>query len=50
MDRFSRSPRKAVVEDPDELGYRLVADLLLDVMPAEDWLALERSALRADDS
>ena len=40
-----RQSRKVVVEDPDALGYRLVADLLLDVMPAEGWLALERRVL-----
>jgi hypothetical protein len=49
MDILSRQPRKAIVEDPDDLGYRLVADLLLDVMPAEDWLALERRVLADRD-
>lgn len=49
MDHLARPPRKVVVEDPDELGYRLVGDLLFDVMPAEDWLVLERHALRGDD-
>src|SRR3954453_10735172 len=37
-----RQPRMVVVEEPDALGYRLVADVLLDVMAAEEWLALER--------
>src|SRR4051794_30116162 len=49
MDSPSRHPRKVVVEDPDDLGYRLVADPLLDVMPAEDWLALERRVLADRD-
>jgi|tagenome__1003787_1003787.scaffolds.fasta_scaffold18686480_1 hypothetical protein len=38
-----------VVEDPDGLGYRLVRDVLLDVMPFEEWLALERRALADRD-
>jgi hypothetical protein len=45
-----RQPRNVVVEDPDDLGYRLVADLLLDVMAAEDWLALERLVLTDRDA
>jgi hypothetical protein len=49
MDIPSRHPRQVVVEDPDDLGYRLVADLLLDVLPAEDWLALERRVLADRD-
>jgi hypothetical protein len=49
MDTPSRHPRKVVVEDPDDLGYWLVADLLLEVMPAEDWLALERRVLTDRD-
>jgi hypothetical protein len=38
-------PRPTVVEDPDELGYRLVCDPLLDVMDAGEWYALEHAAL-----
>jgi hypothetical protein len=45
-----RQPRMVVVEEPDALGYRLVADVLLDVMAAEDWLALERRALDGCDA
>jgi hypothetical protein len=45
MKKLWRPSRKVVVEDPDALGYRLVSDVLLDVMPAEEWLALERGAL-----
>jgi hypothetical protein len=41
--------QKVILEDPDALGYRLVADALLDVMDAEDWLALERRALAERD-
>jgi hypothetical protein len=37
-------PRWRVVEDPETLGYRLVANPLLRVMDAEGWYALERSA------
>ena len=37
--------RKAVVEDPDTLGYRLVTDDLLGVMTAAEWLAIEIDAL-----
>jgi hypothetical protein len=45
MDAWSRLPCKAVIEDSDTLGYRLVADPLLDLMDVEDWQALERAAL-----
>jgi hypothetical protein len=40
----SAAPRRRVIEDPDELGYRVVADRLLDVMDADEWFALERAA------
>jgi hypothetical protein len=50
MKLLFRPPRMVVVEEPDALGYRLVADVLLDVMAAEDWLALERRALDACDA
>ena len=36
-----------IVEDPDDLGYRFVADPLLDLMSREEWLALEAAARRA---
>jgi hypothetical protein len=48
MRKPRRPARAVVVEDPDALGYRLVADPLLDVLPAEVWLALERRALAGD--
>ena len=38
------SPRPVIVEDPYELGYRLVAHPLLDVMDAERWYELEHAA------
>jgi hypothetical protein len=37
-------PRRRVVEDPEALGYRLVADPLLEIMDAERWYSLERAA------
>jgi hypothetical protein len=40
------APRQ-VVEHPDDLGYRLVADALLEVMDAGDWYALEHAALES---
>jgi hypothetical protein len=42
---MSSGPRRRVVEDPETLGYRLVANPLLKVMDAEGWYALERSAI-----
>lgn len=41
---MSRGPRRRVVEDPEVLGYRVVADALLEVMDAEGWYALEHAA------
>jgi hypothetical protein len=45
---IGRSSRSLVVEDPEQLGYRLVSDPLLDVLPAEEWFALERAATDGD--
>jgi hypothetical protein len=41
---MSSGPRRRVVEDPETLGYRLVANTLLGVMDAEGWYALEHRA------
>jgi hypothetical protein len=43
---MSGGPSRRVVEDPEGLGYRVVADPLLEVMEAEGWYALERAATR----
>ncbi|HMJ35467.1 MAG TPA: hypothetical protein VK501_16280 [Baekduia sp.] len=37
-------PRGSIIADPDALGYRLVADPLLDIMSAEEWYEVERAA------
>jgi hypothetical protein len=44
---LARGARPLTVEDPDGLGYRLVADPLLDVMDADGWYALEHAAFAA---
>lgn len=45
--RPARRASHSVYENPEELGYVLRIDPLLDVMPAEEWRALERDALAA---
>lgn len=40
----TRRPPRRIVEDPEGLGYRLVADPLLELMDAAGWYALERAA------
>jgi hypothetical protein len=47
---MSSGPRRRVVEDPETLGYRLVANPLLRVMDAEGWYALEHNARRTTPS
>ncbi|MCW2995521.1 MAG: hypothetical protein JWQ18_3016 [Conexibacter sp.] len=42
---LAASPGRSIVEHPDGLGYRLVADPLLEVMDAGEWYALEHAAL-----
>jgi hypothetical protein len=41
----ARRPPRRIVEDPEGLGYRLVADPLLELMDAAGWYALERAAV-----
>jgi|1186.fasta_scaffold176384_2 hypothetical protein len=41
---MAAAPRPVIVEDPYELGYRLVADPLLDILDAEAWFELEHLA------
>jgi hypothetical protein len=38
-------PPMVIVEDPEDLGYRLVADPLLQLMTRDEWRALETRAL-----
>lgn len=45
--RSTGEPVLRIWEDPDALGYVLGPDPLLDVLPAEQWRALERRALAA---
>ncbi|MBI5104974.1 MAG: hypothetical protein HZB46_08325 [Solirubrobacterales bacterium] len=48
LDRLvgpSAAPR-VIHERPDELGYELRADPLLDLLPEEEWRAMERRATR----
>jgi len=48
MNWFSFRVRQGVlVEDPDELGYRVVSDELLNVMDAAEWFRLESEAVAA---
>jgi hypothetical protein len=39
------APRRVVREAPDELGYTLAVEPLLDVMPAAEWRRIEHAAL-----
>lgn len=43
--RRFRAPSLAmrVMEDPDELGYTFGKDPLLEIMPAEEWKAIEQN-------
>ena len=47
-DWMSEPAPRRIVEHPDELGFRLVADALLNVMEPEDWYAIERAAVRTE--
>jgi hypothetical protein len=46
----SQTTARRVVEDPDQIGYRLVSNVVLDVMDAEGWYRLERAATRTGPS
>jgi len=44
---WSRPPRGVLIEDPDDLGYRVVTDELLALMDAAEWFRLEHEAFGA---
>jgi hypothetical protein len=44
---WSRPLRGVLIEDPDDVGYRVVSDELLAVMDAAEWFRLEHAAYAA---